>query len=404
MTDTGATRPKLPVTAFLAANLFLTGITYASTMPYTGIVAIDALGMSNTDFAIILIVGSIVSAFAAVAIGFVSDKVVDRRRLIILIALLGAIGYGMIYVFRDPISYIVAFCVIMPFGGALFSQSFSFARVYYNAVEPTRAEFLVTMLRTVFAIAWVVIPPVAGWIAATYAVFDVFAFAAVAYLASAGIFALMIGTGTARLAPPSKAKEEVAAGGRAIDWPIVVGILGIVLISTAIRLNGIAAPLAIVTDFGGTLTDVGVYSALAALLEIPLMVMWGYLAQRFKKHTLIIVSTLIFAIYLYLLGQANSIAEVLWLQILNAIATAALMSIPISYIQEAIKGRVGLSTSLLDVVFVVANLLSAALFAAITTATNFLPAFGFAAMLCVAGVVVMAVAHGVVGRGVAPAE
>ncbi len=403
MTDTAATRPKLPVTAFLAANLFFTGITYASTLPYTGIVAIDGLGMSNTDFAIILIVGSIVGALASVAIGYVSDKVVDRRRLIILIALLGAIGYGMIYIFRDPISYIVAFCLIMPFGGALFSQSFSFARVYYDAVEPTRAEFLVTMLRTVFAIAWVVVPPVAGWIAATYAVFDVFAFAALAYLASAGIFALMIGTGTARLAPPSKAKQEVAAG-KAIDWPIIVGILGILLISTAIRLNGTAAPLAIVTDFGGTLADVGIYSALAALLEIPLMVMWGYLARRFKKHTLIIVSTLIFAIYLYLLGQASSIADVLWLQILNAIATAALMSIPISYMQEAVKGRVGLSTSLLDVVFVVATLLSAALFAVVTTATTFLPAFGFAAALCVAGVVVMIVAHGVVGRHVAPAE
>jgi hypothetical protein len=56
---------------------------------------------------------------------------------------------------REALAYIVAYCVIMPFGGALFSQSFSFSRAYYDVHDPSRAEFMMSVLRTVFALAWV---------------------------------------------------------------------------------------------------------------------------------------------------------------------------------------------------------------------------------------------------------
>lgn len=396
MTDTIATRPPVPVTAFIAASLFFTGVTYASTLPYGGIAAIDGLGMSNATYAWVLMAGSIIGATASVVLGFVSDKLHDRRRLIIITALLGALGNAVIYLFRDPIAYIVAYCVILPFGGALFSQTFSFARVYYNRTQPDRAEFRITMLRTVFTIAWVVIPPVAGWIAAAYTVFDVYAFAAVAYALCALCFALLLGTRTAAIAPD--AKPAAKGTERWIETPMLIGIVGVILISCAARLNGTAGPLAIISNFGGTLTDVGIYSGLAALLEVPFMVMWGYLGRRFTKATLIMVATLIYAVYLFLVGQVHTVAEVLWLQIFNAIATAALMSVPISYMQEAIKGRVGLSTSLLDVVFVISGLLGAGLFALTTSTGQYLMAFGVAALLCLAGIVVMFVAHGIVGR------
>ena len=58
---------------------------------------------------------------------------------------------------------------------------------------------------------------------------------------------------------------------------------------------------------------------------------------------------------LLLLSRAGSVAEVLWLQPLNGLTTAALMSIPLAYMQEAIKGRVGLSTSLFDVTCLAVN-------------------------------------------------
>jgi SET family sugar efflux transporter-like MFS transporter len=66
----------------------------------------------------------------------------------------------------------------------------------------------------------------------------------------------------------------------------------------------------------------------------------------------------------------------------------------LSYMQEAIRGRVGLSTSLLDIVNVVSVLASAAIFGAITAATKDYPlVFAAAAGLSVSGAAVLFAAH-----------
>src|SRR5690606_29993543 len=124
---------------------------------------------------------------------------------------------------------IVAYCVIMPFGGALFSQTFSYARSYYNAQRPDRAELLITILRTIFAIAWVLVPPVAGWIAATYSVFDVYALASAAYLVCALIFVLLLGDSTTRIGAATKTQATTAPA-NGIELPMLIGIGGVLLI------------------------------------------------------------------------------------------------------------------------------------------------------------------------------
>lgn len=397
------TRPRLPMTTLIAANLFFNGTSYAATLPYAGIAAIEGLKFSNADYALLLSVSAVVSLVAAVAMGYVSDRVADRRFLVLFAALMGALGFGLIYVAPSALTYIVAYCVIMPFGGALFSQSFGYARAYYNARRPERAEFMTTVLRMVFSASWVLMPPIAGWVAATYKVFDVYGLAAAAYLGSALIFLILLLEPSARIGTAeSKASGEAAVGG--IAPAMLLGIGGIVLINVALRLSGTAAPLAIVGDIGGTVADVGLYSGLAAFLEIPLTLAWGFAALRWRKHTLIVACGLIYGLYMVLFTQAHSVSDVLWLQPINAIAVAGLMSIPISYMQEAIRGRVGLSTSLLDVVSVLAGLLSAAIFGFMAGGAGYETLFWIAGALSVLGAAVLFLAHRLIGPRVAPAN
>jgi SET family sugar efflux transporter-like MFS transporter len=396
-------RARLPMTGLVSASLFFTGVAYASTFPYAGIAAIDGLGMSEGAYAILLTVSSLTGAGASVGLGYLSDRIGDRRLLVIATAILGAIAFALVYLFRTPLAYIVAYCILMPFGGAQFSQTFGYARAYYNAHRARRADFLITIIRSVFAVAWVVVPPVAGWVAATYNVFEVYGLAALGYLGCSLIFTLMLADPRTRVGIAETRATGEAQANR-IAPPMLAGIGGIILINVAIRLNGTAAPLAIVKDFGGTVADVGIYASLAALLEIPCMIGWAFLARRFSKHGLIAASSLIYALYLALLAQARTVSDVLWLQGFNAIATAALMSIPLSYMQEAIKGRVGLSTSLLDVSFVVSGLVAAAIFGIVAAGQNYLPLFWIAAGLATLGALVLFVAHNVIGRRVIAAE
>ena len=131
-----------------------------------------------------------------------------------------------------------------------------------------------------------------------------------------------------------------------------------------------------------------------AALELPFMVAWGYALRWLSKHTIIICGALLYAAYLVLISRAGSVAEVLWLQLLNGPATAALLTIPISYLQDAIRGRVGLSTSLLDVTHVVAAIVSATLFGVLTgSVQNYPQLMVVAAGLSAAGAAILFAAH-----------
>ena len=80
---------KLPVTPMVSVSLFFTGVTWASTLPYAGIMAVDVLGIDNQSYALLMTISSIVGALASVALGYFSDKVRDRRLIVIGCGLLG---------------------------------------------------------------------------------------------------------------------------------------------------------------------------------------------------------------------------------------------------------------------------------------------------------------------------
>lgn len=394
MTET--VQPRLPMAALISASLLSIGVGYASTAPYDAIIAIDALDIGHGDFALILTVASIVGVVASVALGWLSDRIGDRRLLMLVTALLGAIGMGLMYWLRSPMAFVIAYCVILPFGNSAFSQTFAYARVYYDQTRPKDAEFRITVLRSIYAASWVMVPPLAGWIAAVYQVFDVYLLAAMAYLLCGAISLVMLADPATRVvsAPPKQSTD----GKGGIGLPMLVGICGVLLINVAIKVSGTATPLAMVSHFGGNIGDVGIAAGIGAFLEIPLMLAWGFLGRRFRKHTLIAAGALIYALYQVLLTQASGVTEVFWLQIPRAVAIAVLMSVPISYMQEAIRGRVGLSTSLLDVTIVASGMLSAGIFGLVAAPGQYLELFWVAAALATCGAAVLVVAHNVLQR------
>lgn len=383
----------------ISAVLFAIGVALASTAPYDAIIAIDHLAISHGDYALILTAASIVGVLASVALGWLSDHVGDRRVLMLATAVIGACGFWLMYWLKSPLAFTLVYCVILPFGNTAFSQAFAYARVYYDEREPGVAEFRTTTLRSLYAASWVMVPPLSGWIAATYQVFDVYLLAAVAYLMFGVIAVAMLADRGAKLEakPPVRAADGTREG---IPLPIMVGMGGVLLIYTSLKLSGTVTPLAMIANYKGTLGDVGLSNGIRALLEVPLMLAWGVVGRRWRKHTIIAAAGLIYAVYLGLMTQAHSVMDVFLLQVPCAVAIAALMSVPISYVQEAIKGRVGLSTSLLDVIMVIAGLASAGLFGLFAGPDHYLDLLWIGGGVGAAGAVVMMVAHNVVERRV----
>ncbi len=380
---------RMPVTAMLGASIFLSGVTFASTLPYGAIVGIETLGMDSGHYAVLVSAGALVGAAVSLLIGYVSDRMADRRILILIAAAAGALGFGLIYAARTQQAFVIAIGAIMPFGSAMFSQNFAFVRVYYNARAPERSQFMVSALRTVFTVAWVLVPPVVGYVAATYSVFDVYLVAALAYAGCGIIIAVMMSDPATRIAPTPIVRPVAGERRGGLPLPIASGLLGILVVNVALQLLGLAMPLYIVTRLGGTLADVGVYAGIKAALEIPFMLMWGYLLTRLSREAIIVGNALLFGLYMFLVSRTGSMTEVFWLQPINGMATAALLSVPISYMQDAIKGRVGLSTSLMDVVGIGATLLGAAAFGALSADGDYRLVLVAASAVAVAGGVVM---------------
>lgn len=228
---------RLPTGAILGTCLFLIGTSSAAIAPYRAIAAIDTLGISNSIYALIMTMTSVGTAIASLVMGHFSDRIPDRRLLVLASAGLGAVAYGLLYLLPAQLTYIIAFTVIMPFGGALFSQTFSFSRVYYDQRQPDRAEFMMSVLRSLFTVAWIIIPPVAGWIASSYSVLDLFAAAALAHISFTLIFGLLFTDPKTRIGFAGK-KE---AGSPVVGWRIpagrMIGIGGVTLVRVALALH-----------------------------------------------------------------------------------------------------------------------------------------------------------------------
>ena len=349
------------ITALFASTIFFSGASFAAMTPYRAIVGVETLGLSNAAFGLIIALNAIGGLLISVLLGWLSDKVNDRRILALICAIGGALGFVLVWGFRTPVGYATAFCLLIPFGNALFSQSFSMSRAFYDREEPDRSQLMMSFLRTGFTLAWIGVPPLAGWLAASQSAYAVFGISAVAHVGCSIAIALLWTDPRSKVGVPKG--DDAPAERPNVPRDKWFGILGVTLSATALQLNISVLPLVIVSDMSGTLAQVGILSGVAAAIEVPVMIGWGYLALRWRKERILGIASAVFAAYFVGVVFAGSFVELLALQVLAAIAIAAILSVNISYLQEAIPGRVGLSTSLVDVTTIAASLTAAAIFA-----------------------------------------
>mgnify|MGYP001549559886 CR=1 FL=1 len=377
------------VTPLLASTVFLSGVAFAAITPYRSVVGIEALGLSNQVFAVVMALNAIAGALTSLFIGWLSDRLGDRRKLVILSAMAGVVAFAILWLVRTPLAFISVYCVLLPFGTALFSQSFAYSRAYYDKNAPRRSEFLMSVLRSGFTLAWIIVPPLAGWLAGATASFSVFGLAMLAHvIATLAVGLLWLSPGTRIAGGQSTPEAAASAEPLRLSLSRAFGVSGVTLAQTALQVNLTVLPMIIIRDLGGTLEQVGLNAGFAAVIEMPIMILWGVLAMRMRKETILAITSLIFGVYFACMWFAQSFLMVLLFQIPAAIAIAGLLSINISYLQDVFQNRVGLSTALLDVTTVVSAMLAAIIFALVASET-YREAMLVAMALCAAAALLM---------------
>lgn len=358
-----AARPQLVI---LSMMIFVQGCAYGSTLPYLGVTAIGALGMSDQAYSALTVVASIMTVTISVSLGILSDGMGDRRRMISLLALAGMIGYGAIFLFPSIPVFVVATAFIIPFSQAVHSLLFASARIETSTLSSRDAAAVNTVVRSFMSASWVVMPAILGLALAQSAnMIGAWGAAATCTLLVA-IASLLL------LAPPKEPNEPGNTGQSAffdalrelVRADMLVRMVAMAAVTGTTRLATMIWPLILTLELGGSTRDVGFIAALIALIEIPFMLLAAFLLKRFSLLVLIVASALLYGLHMVGFVFATAPWHFYALAVPGAATAAALLSLPITYFQDLFPTRPGLGTAFMPINSFLGNAVSAGTFAA----------------------------------------
>ncbi|TCU19185.1 MFS transporter [Rhizobium sullae] len=320
-------RIRIPVLTLIAL-----AFTYASTLPYQSIIGISELGMSDGNYSLLIFGSAIINVTTSLTLGVWSDRLGDRRPLVLCLSVAGMLGFGMIYAFHTPAVFILCVLFLIPMSNSTYSILFASVRVATNAMDRGRAASIVSAVRALYSGSWALAPGLIGlYLVDSQSMTPAFGIAGLASFTCCSI-SLLLGLH---------------------------------------RLSGVLYPLIITHAAGGSAVDVGFVAGLIAFLEMPFVMMWGMLQRRFRSVHILAAGTLTYCIYLALLGVASAPWHIYALVLVNACGASALLSVPITYLQDLIADRPGLGSSLISVTSFVSSGVSALIFAVGTAITDY---------------------------------
>ena len=310
-----------------------------------------------------------VSIVVSLAAGAVSDRMPDRRPLLVIGGIGGAIGGVCFAELRDYVAVLVTGAVFFSIGGVTFTQLFAYANDYAHARERRVTSFTMAV-RSVFSASWVIGPP-AGIFLLTR-----FGFAPL-YLIVTGLCLLTaaFGLGLRRLpaasAPAARAAPRPAALLSSLPARTWLLLGALVALGVVNQMYNIDIALYVTKTVHLQTQLVGWIVGLSAALEIPIMIVAGRFADRFGKLRVVVASAAGAVVFFCLLPLARSVAPLLALQVLNAAWTAVALSIPMVMIQEEAPGGAGAGAALYSTTFMSAGLLAGAVTGVTATAIGY---------------------------------
>ncbi|AIR02902.1 sugar transporter [Pluralibacter gergoviae] len=287
-----------------------------------------------------------VNAIAGIVISLLlakrSDSRGDRRRLIMFCCLM-AVANALLFAFnRHYLTLVTCGVLLAALASTAMPQLFALAREYADSSAREVVMFS-SVMRAQLSLAWVIGPPLAFMLALNFGFTVMFSIAA-------GIFALSLLL--IALALPSVPRVEQAAdvavtevsGWR--DSNVRMLFVASVLMWTCNTMYIIDMPLWITSDLGLPERLAGLLMGTAAGLEIPAMILAGYLVKRVGKRRMMVTAVAAGVLFYAGLILFHSREALLALQLFNAVFIGIVAGIGMLWFQDLMPGRAGAATTL----------------------------------------------------------
>ena len=361
-----------PVLRIYALLMFTISCAGGAIQPYASLIAIDTLHMSGQAFALTMFLSTVASVAFGVTIGIVADFAGNRRRLMAMLALIGVLGTGLVWLVPTVPMLAISMILILPFAN-LHPLVFAGTRMEVSDMEPSKAASVNAVVRTTMSASWVVIPVAVAFFLQKggFGVMTVWLIAALLFAVGVVLVLVFMPQAVRAGAAPGGLGTFVAALKELAHAAIFLRLLAIALILSGEWLNGYVQALIIKTVLGGSLADAGFMASGVALMEIPFMLVWAAGLPRLGAVWTIIAGSVIYAAYLVCLGSATAVWQVHALIPLAGAGAASLLSVPLSYFQDLFPGRPGLGTSLSPIEGFIGTGAAAGIFAVSTHFTTY---------------------------------
>ena len=353
-----------PTLRLIAVALLLLGAQNASVYPYQSLIAIERIGMTKPAFSLLLVMASLIAVTSSVAFGVLGDQIGHRRLIALGTALCGTVGIGLMLAFPGLWSLILCQGVLLPLASSMYGQLFALARLASANDGPSR-DAVLGAIRSAMSLSFLAM-----------LIFWTFAFgfglSELAVYVSGGFASLgmsvLVWFGwpkdgqTAwddprsglrlRDALAEVAKPKVAIRVALLGALASAGNLYMVLVSLVFDASPLRGP-----------ADVALYVGLVAGWEVPAMLIMPRFAHRMRRSSLIAMGAAIYACHLLALPLLADTPYLWVLTVFAGFGGATIITIPIPYYQDLLRDRPGTASAMLAVQKLVADVLTASVFA-----------------------------------------
>lgn len=328
----------------LLASTTALGIAYSFTMPYLSLWAMHEIGLSPRQFGAFMTVTALCAILIGTTVARWSDLRLARRTALLLGAGGGACGYiGYAYC-RAPLVLGFIAATFIALSTTCFPQLFAYVREIFTGkgAQAGHGPLLMSLVRVCFSVAWTAGPAVGGMVLLHYGFSGLFLAAAALY--AAFLCGVLLFVPYKRPCPHPVAKLPVWRVLGRCD--ILMAFVAFLAVFAAHAVNMMNLPLMITRVLGGSTRDVGIAFGIGPLVEVPLMIWFGYLAGRGHTRRLIVIGAAVTVLYFALLGLSTEPWHVFLVQGLSGVSFAILTNVAILYFQDLLPGQAGLGTAL----------------------------------------------------------
>lgn len=328
---------------FLTATFFC-GLAFAFMFPLVSLYLVDEIGTSPLVMGLFLTSMVLSSIVVSAYIGKKSDQGWRRKRIILVAQVSYALAMLVFIFTRDLAFAFAAAIVLLSVSGATLPQIFTMGRLYADRDIKTGGSLFMSLMRAGIAVAWVVGPPMA-FLAKEHFGFNV-AF-------SLSLISALLMVAIVMLLPEVQATEHAEDSATVIKgWyrnrPMVLFLLSTALMFSAINMYINSIPLYLAKELAVGSHWAGYFMGLAAFFEIPFMVLAGLLGPKLGNKRLMVVGLGFGTAFFIGLLLADSVAQLLFLQLFNGVYVAIIACLGMLLAQDLMKREMGMATTLFN--------------------------------------------------------